>query len=176
MNSSPKQYPLRWRTTATIRKRHGIPNSTSSRSPGSTKIPAYKPIPPSLSSVPRPETATVETPFATATRTGRSTGCRCHRRVLGKGGILADDDRMHSSTQITKVQQVLLLCWVVIRSYSDHRLAPFSRASWLSGRHQSQLGAGSRHCYGIISRIEGPKRPIASHAASSHTKSSGNRL
>jgi|SRR5580704_11158740 hypothetical protein len=143
MNSSPKQYPLRWRTTATIRKRHGIPNSTSSRSPGSTKIPAYKPIPPSLSSVPRPETATAETPFATATRTGRSTGCRCHRRVLGKGGgILADDDRMHSSTQITKVQQVLLLCWVVNPLHSPER-------PWLSGRHESQLGLGSRHCYGI---------------------------
>jgi hypothetical protein len=105
MNSSPKQYPLRWRTIAIIRKRHGIPNSTSRRSPGFTKIPAYKPIPPSLSSVPRPEAVMVENSFATATRTGRSTGYRRHRRVLGEVGILADDDRMYSAAQITKVHQ-----------------------------------------------------------------------
>jgi hypothetical protein len=28
--------------------------------------------------------------------------------VLGEGSILTDDDRMHSSAQITKVQQALL--------------------------------------------------------------------
>jgi hypothetical protein len=72
--------------------RYGIPNSTSSRSPGFSEIPAYSSIPPSLNSVPRPETTVVENPFATATRTGRSTGCRCHRRVLGEVGILFDDD------------------------------------------------------------------------------------
>jgi len=37
---------------------------------------------------------------------------------------------------------------VVIRSYNDHCSAPFSRA--LVGlHHQSLIGRGSRHCYGI---------------------------
>jgi hypothetical protein len=102
MNSSPKQYPLRWRTTAIIRKRHGVPNSTSSKSPGFSRIPAYKPMPPSLSSVPRPETVMVEHSSAMSTLTGKSMGCRCHRRLLGEEGILADDDPMHFPAQITK--------------------------------------------------------------------------
>jgi hypothetical protein len=35
---------------------------------------------------------------------------------------------------------------VVIASYNDHCSAPFSRVGW---HHQSLLGRGSRHCYGI---------------------------
>jgi hypothetical protein len=42
--------------------------------------------------VPRPVTTVADKPFATATRTGRSTGCRCQRRVVEEGGILADGD------------------------------------------------------------------------------------
>src|ERR1700730_19251392 len=37
---------------------------------------------------------------------------------------------------------------VVIASYNDHCSAPFSRAL-VGWHHQSLLGRGSRHCYGI---------------------------
>src|ERR1700687_1593678 len=37
---------------------------------------------------------------------------------------------------------------MVIRSYNDHCSAPFSRAL-VGWHHQSLLGRGSRHCYGI---------------------------
>ena len=144
MNSSPKQNPLRWRTTAIIRKRYGISNSTSSRSPGFSQIPAYNSIPPSLNSVPRPGTMVVENPFVTATRSGRSTGCRCHRRVLGEGGILADDDRKWSSAQITKVKQALLLRWVVVVAKSRvHSKSPQNVKSPGYIKHQS-LQSGIR--------------------------------
>jgi hypothetical protein len=37
---------------------------------------------------------------------------------------------------------------VVIASYNDHCSAPFSRAL-VGSHHQSLLGRGNRHCYGI---------------------------
>jgi hypothetical protein len=46
----------------------------------------------------------------TATSTGKSTGCRCHRRVLLEGGILLDNVRKQVLVQITKVQQAALDC------------------------------------------------------------------
>src|SRR6202021_3001150 len=95
---------------AIMRKRCGIPNSTSSRAPGFSRSPAYNSIPPSLNSVPRPGTMMVENPFVTATSTGKSTGCRCHRRVLLEGGILLDNVRKQVLVQITKVQQAALDC------------------------------------------------------------------
>jgi hypothetical protein len=52
----------------------------------------------------------VENPFVTATSTGKSTGCRCHRRVLLEGGILLDNVRKQVLVQITKVQQAALDC------------------------------------------------------------------
>jgi hypothetical protein len=42
----------------------------------------------------------------------------------------------------------LLKARMVIRSYNDHCSAPFSRAL-VGWHHQSLLGRGSRHCYGI---------------------------
>src|SRR4029077_7097694 len=42
----------------------------------------------------------------------------------------------------------LLETRVVIASYNDHCSAPFSRAL-VGWHHQSLLGRGSRHCYGI---------------------------
>jgi hypothetical protein len=52
----------------------------------------------------------VENPFVTATSTGKSTGCRCHRRVLLEGGILLDNGGKQVLVQITKVQQAALDC------------------------------------------------------------------
>ena len=52
----------------------------------------------------------VENPFVTATSTGKSTGCRCHRRVLLEGGILLDNDGEQVLVQITKVQPAALDC------------------------------------------------------------------
>jgi hypothetical protein len=53
--------------------------------------------------------------------------------------------------QLTRVcidKRNLLEARMVIRSYNDHRSAPFSRAS-VGSHHQSLLGCRSRHCYGI---------------------------
>jgi hypothetical protein len=88
MNSKPKQKPLRERTIAVNRECTGVSNSTSRRSPGLTRIPAYKTIPPSLNSVPRPGTTVVEKPFAVTTRTGISTGKRGQRRVFGEDAMV----------------------------------------------------------------------------------------
>src|ERR1700722_14614980 len=82
MNSRPKQKPLRDRTMAGMREGVGVSNSISSKSPGFSRIPAYKTIPPSLISVPRPSTTGVEKPLEVTTRTGISTGRRGQRRVL----------------------------------------------------------------------------------------------
>ena len=81
MNSRPKQNPLRERTIAGMRDAVGISNSTSSRSPGFRRMPAYKVMPPWLISVPRPSTTVVENPLDVNTFTGRSTGIRSQRRV-----------------------------------------------------------------------------------------------
>src|SRR5208282_1282261 len=53
--------------------------------------------------------------------------------------------------QLTRVRidkRNLLEARMVIRSYNDHRSAPFSRAL-VGSHHQSLLGRRSRHCYGI---------------------------
>src|SRR5215472_17223906 len=84
MNSRPKQKPFFERTIAGMRDGVGFSNSTSSRSPGSSRMPAYKVIPPWLSSVPRPSTIVAENPLDVMTRTGRSTGRRSQRRVLSE--------------------------------------------------------------------------------------------
>lgn len=67
---------------AGMRDAVGMPNSTSSRSPGLSRIPAYSTMPPWLISVPRPSTTVVENPLEVNTLTGRSTGSRSQRRVL----------------------------------------------------------------------------------------------
>jgi hypothetical protein len=87
MNSSPKQNPLRERMMAGMREGTGVSNSISSKSPGFSRMPAYKTMPPSLNSVPRPSTTVVENPFEVTTRTGISTGSRSQRRVFGGVGI-----------------------------------------------------------------------------------------
>src|SRR5579862_7909118 len=84
MNSRPKQKPFFERTIAGMRDGVGFSNSTSSRSPGLSRMPAYRVIPPWLSSVPRPSTTVAENPFDVMTRTGRSTGSRSQRRVLSE--------------------------------------------------------------------------------------------
>src|SRR5215469_8179978 len=84
MNSRPKQKPFFERTIAGMRDRVGFSNSTSSRSPGFNKMPAYSVMPPWLSSVPRPSTTVAENPLDVMTRTGRSTGRRSQRRVLSE--------------------------------------------------------------------------------------------
>jgi hypothetical protein len=66
----------------------------------------------------------VENPLETATRSGRSTGYRCHRRVFGDGGILLNDVRKRSSAQITKVKQAPLFRRAVVVAKS--RLQSFS--------------------------------------------------
>src|SRR5581483_2933632 len=105
MNSSPKQKPLRERTMAGIREAVGIPNSTSSRSPGFSRMPAYKTMPPWLISVPRPSTTVVEKPLEVNTFTGKSTGIRSQRRVGPELGILSLDSLFFpNNLQITKVK------------------------------------------------------------------------
>ena len=88
MNSRPKQNPLRDRTMAGRREGVGVSNSISNKSPGFSKIPAYKTMPPSLISVPRPSTTVVEKPLDVTTRTGISTGSRGQRRVFSELGTL----------------------------------------------------------------------------------------
>jgi hypothetical protein len=104
MNSSPKQKPLRERTIAGKRWGWGVSNSTSSKSPGFSKTPAYNTIPPSLNSVPRPATTVVAKPLYETTRTGRSTGSRFQRRTftLGESGIVAHHHLWTAIPQITK--------------------------------------------------------------------------
>src|ERR1700758_4996688 len=89
MNSSPKQKPLFERTMAGMRECTGVSNSISRRSPGLSRMPAYRVMPPSLISVPRPSTTVVEKPFDVTTRTGRSTGRRSQRRGLLESVIVA---------------------------------------------------------------------------------------
>ena len=101
MNSKPKQNPLRDRTTAGTLDRKGRSNSSSSRSPGFNKMPAYRTMPPSLISVPRPATTVVEKPFEVTTRTGKSTGRRLHRRVCS-ASIAIQDGPARELLQITK--------------------------------------------------------------------------
>src|ERR1700741_4058831 len=103
MNSRPKQKPFLERTMAGTREWVGVSNSTSSRSPGLSRMPAYRVMPPSLISVPRPSTTVVENPFDVITRTGISTGRRSQRRVLLDSGIVAHDHLCLYSAQITKV-------------------------------------------------------------------------
>jgi hypothetical protein len=105
-NSSPKQKPFRDRTMAGTREGVGISNSTSSRSPGLSKMPAYSIMPPWLISVPRPSTTVVEKPLEVTTRTGRSTGTRSHRRVVPLVGIFRNDLLCAAVLQITKVKAV----------------------------------------------------------------------
>src|SRR5579863_2655691 len=104
MNSRPKQNPLRERTIAVSREGVGVSNSTSSKSPGLSRMPAYKTMPPSLSSVPRPSTTVVENPLEVTTRTGKSTGRRSQRRVLGDLGITLHHRTDGEGFQITKVK------------------------------------------------------------------------
>ncbi len=66
----------------------GVSNSISSKSPGFSRIPAYKTMPPSLISVPRPSTTVVEKPLEVTTRTGMSTGSRGQRRVFSESATL----------------------------------------------------------------------------------------
>jgi len=87
MNSSPKQKPFLDRTIAVIFDWKGVSNSTSSKSPGFSRIPAYRTMPPSLISVPRPATTVVEKPLAVTTRTGISTGRRSQRREFWGAAI-----------------------------------------------------------------------------------------
>src|SRR5215471_20395261 len=103
MNSRPKQKPALERTIAVRRECVGVSNSTSSRSPGLSRIPAYRVMPPSLISVPRPSTTVVEKPFEVITRTGMSTGRRSQRRVLLDSCIVGDHPLSLHSAQITKV-------------------------------------------------------------------------
>src|ERR1700756_6001906 len=107
MNSRPKQNPLRERTMAVRRDGSGASNSISNKSPGFSRIPAYKTMPPSLSSVPRPLTTVVEKPFEVSTRTGMSTGRRSQRRVLGGTGISAHHHPGDLFHQITKGKSAL---------------------------------------------------------------------
>jgi hypothetical protein len=79
--------------------------------------------------------------------------------VLGQGGILADDDRMHSSAQITKVRQALLRRRVEIYSYNNHCSAPFSRACWLALAPPTLPGVGADIVMESIALIY-PIRPI----------------
>src|ERR1700722_15238402 len=88
MNSRPKQKPLRDRTMAGNREGAGVSNSISSKSPGFSRIPAYRTMPPSLISVPRPSTTVVEKPLEVTTRTGISTSRRGQRRVLSELGMM----------------------------------------------------------------------------------------
>src|SRR5580704_9338084 len=88
MNSRPKQKPLRDRTMAGNREGAGVSNSISSKSPGFSRIPAYRTMPPSLISVPRPSTTVVEKPLDVTTRTGMSTGSRGQRRVLSESATV----------------------------------------------------------------------------------------
>jgi hypothetical protein len=81
-----------------------VSNSISSRSPGFNRIPAYKNMPPSLISVPRPSTTVVEKPFDVTTRTGKSMGRRVQRRVLSEFGITGNHHRRSNFLQITKVK------------------------------------------------------------------------
>src|SRR5436309_989530 len=103
MNSRPKQKPLRERTMAGRREGAGVSNSISSRSPGFSRIPAYRTMPPSLISVPRPSTTVVEKPFEVTTRTGISTGRRGQRRVFGEADIFLIIGFSSLLIQITKV-------------------------------------------------------------------------
>jgi hypothetical protein len=92
---------------AVRRELTGVSNSTSSRSPGLSRIPAYKTMPPSLNSVPRPGTTVVEKPFAVTTRTGISTGKRGQRRVFWEEGIVPIIILSITLLQITEVQQTV---------------------------------------------------------------------
>src|SRR5882724_2830341 len=61
-------------------------------------------------------------------------------------------------------QRNLLKPRVVICSYNDHCSAPFSRAL-VGWHHQSLLGRGSRHCYGINCTNDDVKIPAGSFPA-----------